>query len=165
LRPRSLRDAGKFLAPANFATVLPMDTEHADNRSITPALHIQLMDLGEGGSPSLLLRLPYLLALGMGHDLSEGLWLKGLDRLMLLFLSESAFQVVLMPRQHLLQCFTEIMDEMPTIGNLKNSGAPRVAPSAKVVPRSRLMTSTMGCDWSQAAKNSAVASSSRSIGT
>jgi hypothetical protein len=43
-----------------------------------------------------------------------------LDRLLLLFSRESPFQVGMMSRQHLLQGFTESVDEMPAIGNLKS---------------------------------------------
>jgi hypothetical protein len=111
---------GKVLSSSVFHGRLFMNAELTRNGSTTPALRIQLMDLSEERPTPLLPSYSYLLGLEKGHRLSEVFWLHGLARLMLLFPRESTFEVSMMPRQHLLQGFTQMMDEMPAIGNLKS---------------------------------------------
>lgn len=73
------------------------------------------------------------------------LWLHSWAQLLLLFLQNSPFQVGMMSGEHLLQSFTEMVDEMPPIGDLNGlwrSTACAISP--RRVPRSRLMTRNGG---------------------
>jgi len=78
------------------------------------------MNLSEDRPTPFLPSHSYLLGLGKGLGCNMDFSLDERERVRLRFSHKSTFQFGMISRHHLLQGFTQIMDEMPAISNLKS---------------------------------------------
>ena len=66
--------------------------------------------------------------------------------------------------EHLVEGFREVLQEMKAVGHLNGSGRALLCALGVGFRRSRVITSTPGCAWSQWARVSAVRSGSKATG-